>query len=103
MKMKKRKSKVKIPPHLAARLDELESQAAELGLEVHYDLMEAAGLKLNGGLCKIEGKPHLYIDRRASAAERIAAIESSLTQVSLGIPEGVVDQNVQTNSNEVDE
>ncbi|MFO8091268.1 MAG: hypothetical protein R6U13_15630 [Desulfatiglandaceae bacterium] len=102
MKMKKRKSKAKIPAHLAARLNELESRAAEIGLEVHYDLMEAAGLKLNGGLCKIQGKPHLFIDRRASAAERIAAIESSLKQLSLGILQGTVDQNVRLNSNEPD-
>jgi hypothetical protein len=102
MKMKKRKSKAKIPAHLAARLNELESRAAEIGLEVHYDLMEAAGLKLNGGLCKIEGKLHLFIDRRASAAERIAAIESSLKQVSPGILQCIVDQNVRLNSNEPD-
>lgn len=102
MKMKKRKSKAKIPAHLAARLNELESRAAEIGLEVHYDLMEAAGLKLNGGLCKIQGKPHLFIDRRASAAERIAAIESSFKQLSLGILQGTVDQNVRLNSNEPD-
>ena len=100
--MKKRKAKAKIPAHLAARLNELESRAAEIGLEVHYDLMEAAGLKLNGGLCRIQGKPHLFIDRRASAAERIAAIESSLKQLSPGILQGTVDQNVRLNSNEPD-
>jgi hypothetical protein len=103
MKMKKKKAKAKIPVHLVARLNELESRAAEIGLEVHYDLMEAAGLKLNGGLCRIQGKPHLFIDRRASAAERIAAIESSLEQIPSEIPGDTVDETVQLDANKADE
>ena len=78
MAMKKKKSKSTIPVHLATQLNDLESKASAMGLTVHYDLMEAAGLKLNGGLCRIRGQYHLFIDRRASAAERIAAIEECL-------------------------
>lgn len=78
MATKKKKIRAKIPAHLALRLSDLESRASETGLTVHYDLMEAAGLKLNGGLCLIKGQYHLFIDRRASAAERIAAIEQCL-------------------------
>ncbi len=79
MPRKKRKGKEKIPPHLAEQLGELESQAADRGLTLHYDLMEAAGLKLNGGLCRVRGNYHLFIDRRATAAERIEAIRSCLS------------------------
>ena len=103
MKKKKRKTTAKIPAHLVARLNELESRAAEIGLEVHYDLMEAAGLKLNGGLCRIQGKPHLFIDRRASASERIGAIESTLEQITPETPGGNVEGDVQVDPNEPDE
>jgi hypothetical protein len=100
MKKKRRKSKPRIPAHLAARLNELESRAGEAGLEVHYDLMEAAGLKLNGGLCIVQGRPHLFIDRRASTAERIAAIENSLKQALPGPSGRTVDQNPGLNPND---
>lgn len=78
MAMKRKKSKAAIPAHLTAQLSDLESKASAMGLTVHYDLMEAAGLKLNGGLCRIKGQYHLFIDRRASAAERIAMIKEFL-------------------------
>lgn len=80
MAIKKRKRNAATPAHLASQLSELESRAADMGLTVHYDLMEASGLKLNGGLCRIRGQYHLFIDRRASAAERISTIRSCLLQ-----------------------
>jgi len=80
MSAKKRKGREKIPAHLAEQLSELESQAAHRGLTVHYDLMEAAGLKLSGGLCRVQGHYHLFIDRRSTTAERIEAIRNCLRQ-----------------------
>jgi hypothetical protein len=102
MKMKKKKVKAKPPVHLMNRLNDLESRAADIGLTVHYDLMEAAGLKLNGGLCRIRGKLHLFIDRRASAVERIAAIESSIEQIMVAPVEENAGKNDQVNTNEPD-
>ena len=84
--MKKKRKKTVIPPHLEAKLNEAEYRAAERGITVHYDLMEAAGLKLNGGLCRIHGQYHLFIDRRASAAERIAAIQTCLDRPPADMP-----------------
>jgi hypothetical protein len=101
MKMKKMKGKVKIPAHLAARLEGLESKAAGMGLSIHYDLMEAAGLKLNGGLCTIRGAPHLFIDRRASAAERIAAIENCIEKFNAGDFLEAVKENKRPDADEI--
>ena len=75
-----KKSKKKIPPALQDKLTELEEQLAQKGLQVHYDLLEAAGLKLKGGLCKIKGEYHLFIDRRKSAADKIEILQDHIDQ-----------------------
>ena len=43
--------KKKITSTLRNRLSELEERAAQKGIVIHYDLLEAAGLKLKGGIC----------------------------------------------------
>lgn len=68
-------SKKKIPSALQDKLSELEEKLAKRGLQVHYDLLEAAGLKLKGGICKIKGEYHLFIDRRKSAGDKIETLE----------------------------
>ena len=86
----------KAPPALQAKLSELEEKAIQKGFRVHYDLLEAAGLKLKGGLCKIKGEYHLFIDKRKSAADKIEVLEDYLTQA---LPEGIPD-NVLENIHE---
>jgi hypothetical protein len=68
------------------RLDQLEQQASVRGIRVHYDLLEAAGLKLKGGLCKINGEYHLFMDRRKSTAEKIEFLQDCLAHP---LPEGI--------------
>jgi hypothetical protein len=80
--------KKKISTALQNKLSALEEKLAERGLQVHYDLLEAAGLKLKGGMCKIKGEYHLFIDRRKSAAEKIEALED---YVDLPFPENIPD------------
>jgi hypothetical protein len=65
-------------PAMQNRLSELEEQVALRGIQIHYDLLEAAGLKLKDGMCKINGEYHLFIDRRKSMADRIEILESYL-------------------------
>ena len=77
MKYSKKK---KIPSALQNKLSDLEEQLAKRGLQVHYDLLEAAGLKLKGGICKIKGEYHLFIDRRKSAADKIETLEDYIDQ-----------------------
>lgn len=63
--------KVKKPSPLQDRLTELEEQVAQRGVRIHYDRLEAAGLKLRGGLCRTKGEYHIYVDKRKSTAEKI--------------------------------
>jgi hypothetical protein len=63
---------------LQTRLSELEELADKKGFHIHYDLLEAAGLKLKGGICRINGEYHIYIDKRKSIAEKIDALSEYL-------------------------
>ena len=63
---------------LQSRLSELEKTAEERGFHIHYDLLEAAGLKLKGGICKINGEYHIYIDKRKSISEKVEALSEYL-------------------------
>ena len=67
-------------PVLQKRQAALEQQAAAQGMHVHYDLLEAAGLRLKDGICKIQGEYHIFIDRRKSDAQRIERLEDLLGQ-----------------------
>ncbi len=95
--MKKSKKK-KIPSALQNKLTELEDQLKQKGLQVHYDLLEAAGLKLKGGICKIRGEYHLFIDRRKSAADKIGILQEHIEQpfpedIPENVPEEVTEEN----------
>ena len=65
---------------LQDRLSQLEEHAAQKNIYVHYDLLEAAGLKLKGGICKIKGEYHLFVDRRKSIADKIEILQDSLNR-----------------------
>lgn len=49
-----------------------------MDIRVHYDLLEAAGLKLKGGMCKVNGECHIFVDRRKSIADRIEILRDLL-------------------------
>jgi hypothetical protein len=77
----KSKKKQKAPsPALQKRLAELEETAATKGIQIHYDLLEAAGLRLKGGICTIRGEYHIFVDRRKSTADIIDFLQDHLTQ-----------------------
>lgn len=76
--MKTTKKKKSSSPALLNRLSELEEKAAGMGIHVHFDLLEAAGLKLKGGICKVKGEYHIFVDRRKSTAERIDILRNYL-------------------------
>jgi len=58
----------------------MEDMAAAKRIQIHYDLLEAAGLRLKGGLCTIRGEYHLFVDKRKSTADIIEFIQDHLTQ-----------------------
>jgi len=65
-------------PALQNRLSRLEEEASSRGIEVHFDLLEAAGLKLKGGICKINGKYHIFIDKRKATEDKIDLLQRCL-------------------------
>jgi hypothetical protein len=73
--MKSSKQKKMSSRDLQDKLTGLEEKASQKGIQIHYDLLEAAGLKLKGGICKIRGEHHLFIDRRKSAADKIETLQ----------------------------
>jgi hypothetical protein len=79
-------------PSLQNRLSELEERAAQRGIYIHFDLLEAAGLKLNGGICKIKGEYHLFVDKRKSTAEKIEILQDYLDHpLPEDVPEGILE------------
>ena len=72
-------TKKQVPPSsLQNRLSELEEQAAQMQIHVHYDLLEAAGLKLKGGICKINGEYHLFDVLRNCICVKIDILQDHL-------------------------
>ena len=69
-----------LPSSLQYQLSSLEEKAVQKQIHIHYDLLEAAGLKLKGGICKINGEYHLYVDRRKSIADKIEILQDCLNQ-----------------------
>jgi hypothetical protein len=67
-------------PRLQERLSELEREALRRGFHLHYDRLEAAGLKLKDGLCKMKGEYHIFVDKRKSIAEKINTLLDYLDQ-----------------------
>ena len=88
--MKPAKKKKVVPLSLQNRLVELEEQASQKGIKIHYDLLEAAGLKLKGGICKINGEYHLFVDRREPISAKIDIIEDCINHP---LPEDVPQSN----------
>jgi hypothetical protein len=80
--MTQQKKKEKTSSPLQAKLESLEETAAQQGIRIHYDRLEAAGLKLQGGICKVRGEYHLFIDRRKPLAEKLDLLTGYLAAIS---------------------
>jgi hypothetical protein len=76
--MKSVKRKNRPPSRLQIRLSGIEKQLKQLGVQVHYDIMQAAGLKLKGGMCKINGERHLFIDKKKPLTDRLLILQDYL-------------------------
>jgi hypothetical protein len=79
--MKQTRKGQSVSPSVQRRLSELEGEVSRRGVQIHYDRLEAAGLKLRGGVCKVRGEYHLYLDRRKPASEKIDILLESLDQL----------------------
>ena len=76
--MTHQRKKEKVLSGAEAKLARLEEIALEQGIQVHYDRLEAAGLKLQGGICTVRGERHLFIERRRPVAEKVRLLEEYL-------------------------
>jgi hypothetical protein len=63
------------------RLNELEEKAAKREIHIHYDMLEAAGLKLKDGVCRINAEYHIFIDKRKTTTEKIDILEDCLNHL----------------------
>ncbi len=83
-----KKEKKKEPSGLELKLKELENQLLQKGIQVHYERLEAAGLKLKGGICKVKGAPHLFIDKREPISEKVRILKEYLANPFNELPKG---------------
>ncbi|HBF42524.1 MAG TPA: hypothetical protein DDW42_02625 [Desulfobacteraceae bacterium] len=77
--MKSAKGKKASSPGLQKQLSELEEEATQRGIHIHYDLLEAAGIRLKDGICKINGEYHFFIERRKSTTEKMEILQGYLS------------------------
>ncbi len=99
--MKSSKKKKITSSALQEKLSALEEKAAQKGIQVHYDLLQAAGLKLKDGICKIRGEYHLFIDKRKSAADKIGTLQDYIEHpLPDDIPENIAEDPPEENNGE---
>ncbi len=71
---------------MTIQLSDLEENALERGIHIHYERLEAAGLRLKGGMCKVRGQYHLFVDKRKSDADKIEILKNFLNDP---LPKGI--------------
>ena len=79
--IKNKRKKPKIPAAIQEQITNFENLAAQKGINVHYDILEAAGFKLKGGSCNVNGELHIFIDRRLPPFERIESLKEHLEKL----------------------
>gem|GEM_PF-1481018 len=70
MKRSQQKKK-KRSPALLDELSQVEQEIQAKGIKIRYERLEAGGLKLKSGLCRVKGQVYLFIDKRKSPQERL--------------------------------
>ncbi len=63
---------------LEAKLEHLKTKAKQLGVDIHFDKLEAAGLRLKDGDCLIKGQRHIFIDKRRPLEEQVLLLNELL-------------------------
>ncbi|HMK35483.1 MAG TPA: hypothetical protein VK463_10475 [Desulfomonilaceae bacterium] len=64
-------------------LDHLEQVANRLGIELRYENLGFAGMKSEGGFCRVAGKPMILINRQDSRRRKILILARSLNRLNL--------------------
>ncbi len=63
----------------------LESVAAKLGVEVRYEILVQEGEpgSMRGGLCRVQDRRVIFVDRRLGPVERCAALAEAIATFDL--------------------
>jgi hypothetical protein len=64
-------------------LEGLEDIATRLGVELRYENLGYPGIRTEGGLCRLSGKPVILIDRRESRRKKIRILADALNRMDL--------------------
>jgi hypothetical protein len=64
-------------------LERLEDIAHRLGVELRYEDLGLSGIRCEGGLCKVAGKPLILINRKDSRRRKILVLSRSLRKFDL--------------------
>jgi len=59
-------------------LEALETAAAQLGVKVSYEALQAGS---SGGLCRVKGEYRLIADKKAPIGDRIATLAHGIAQL----------------------
>ena len=64
-------------------LEHLEEVASRLGIELRYENLGQSGMRCEGGLCKVAGKPMILINRKDSRSRKIRILTRSLSKIDM--------------------
>jgi hypothetical protein len=64
-------------------LEHLEEVAGRLGVELRYENFAVAGIRSDGGFCRVAGKPMILLNRRDSRRRQIQILARSLNKINL--------------------
>jgi len=67
----------------ATLLQHLEEIAQRLGVELRYENLGQAGMRSEGGFCKLAGKPMILINRKDTRGRKIQVLARSLRKLNL--------------------
>lgn len=64
-----------------ARLAELEKMIRAKDVQLSYDKLQFAGLRLKSGMCWFKGRYYLFVDKLKPLGERIELLETALEEL----------------------
>lgn len=72
-------------------LAHLEKDIRDRGVQLAYEKLQFAGLRLNSGLCWFKGRYYLFVDRYKKLGERIELLRGALVELDRLAMEGRLD------------
>lgn len=70
------------------RLQALEKEIKDRGVQLGYERLQYAGLMLKSGLCWFRGRYYLFVDRRKKVRERIELLQGAIDELNRLAAEG---------------